>query len=457
MTPRSLRLRLLIAGGLAIVAALIVAGGALIAMFEHHVERTLDDDLDAYVRQIAGRLETEPGTGRLRLSQFTSDPRFETPLSGFYWQVSDSGSSDIIRSRSLWDSILLTPGECITDGQTRYYYPLGPARQELLAGEICIKWSGSNGQTTVRILAGIDRASLRPARDAFAMELNASLIILALALMTAMWLQVSLGLAPLSRLGADVAEIARGARGRLDAGGPAEVQPLVDEINGLLDEREKEIERARNRAADLAHGLRTPLTALGADARLLREKGESDVAQSLERIGDVMQRHVARELARARVKRVHRDGTLAETPVREVVDALVRTLERTGVEVRFEVSIDSKLMVALDRIDLMEVIGNLLENASRYALSLVRVSAIEDQGLFRLVIEDDGPGLQEDDARVARQRGGRLDETGGAGLGLAIVQDVLDAYGTTMKFSRSDLGGLRVSINLSSGLLEQNH
>jgi signal transduction histidine kinase len=455
MTAHSLRLRLLIAGGLAIIAALIVAGVALVIMFEHHVERTLDDDLDAYVRQIAGRLETE--SGRLRLSQFTSDPRFETPLSGFYWQVSDSNSSDIIRSRSLWDSVLQPQGDCVTDGRTRYYYTPGPAHQELLAGEICIKWSGSSGQTMLRILAGIDRASLRPARDAFAMELIASLNILALVLMIAMWLQVNLGLAPLSRLGADVADIARGRRSRLDAGGPAEIQPLVDEVNGLLDEREREIESARNRAADLAHGLKTPLTALAADARLLREKKESDIAQSLERIGDTMQRHVARELARARVKRSRRSGKLPETPVREVADALVRTLERTGVELRFEVSIDSKLMVELDRIDLMEVIGNLAENASRYALSLVRVSAIEDQSLFRLLIEDDGPGLQEDGERVARQRGGRLDETGGAGLGLAIVQDVLDAYGMTMQFSRSDLGGLRVSIDLSSCVLVKNH
>ena len=114
-------------------------------------------------------------------------------------------------------------------------------------------------------------------------------------------------------------------------------------------------------------------------------------------------------------------------------------------------------MVALDRIDLMEVIGNLLENASRYAVSLVRVSAIEEHTSLCLVIEDDGPGLPKGGERLVRQRGSRLDETGGAGLGLAIVQDVLDAYGTTMKFSRSDLGGLRVSIDLSPCLLEENH
>jgi signal transduction histidine kinase len=124
-------------------------------------------------------------------------------------------------------------------------------------------------------------------------ELVASLFMLALVLAIAMWIQVGLGLAPLTELGAEVAEIARGQRNRLDAGGPTEIQPLVDEINGLLDEREKEIALARNRAADLAHGLKTPLTALAADARLLREKGESDIAQSLERVSDAMQRHVA--------------------------------------------------------------------------------------------------------------------------------------------------------------------
>jgi signal transduction histidine kinase len=308
----------------------------------------------------------------------------------------------------------------------------------------------------VRILAGIDRASVTQARDAFAVELAASLFMLALVLAIAMWIQVGLGLAPLTELGAEVAEIARGQRNRLDEGGPTEIQPLVDEINGLLDEREKEIALARNRAADLAHGLKTPLTALAADARLLREKGESDIGQSIERVSDAMQRHVARELARARVKRVRRGGKPRETPVREVVDALVRTLARTGIEARFEAHIDSTLMVAMDRIDLMEVIGNLLENASRYAVSLVRVAAIEEHASLCLVIEDDGPGLPEGGERLVRQRGGRLDETGGAGLGLAIVQDVLDAYGTTMKFSRSDLGGLRISIDLSQRLLEKN-
>ena len=456
MTRRSLRLRLFLAGALAIVAALILAGGGLIVLFQHHVERTLDDDLDAYVRQIAGRLENDAATGRLRLSQLASDPRFETPLSGFYWQVSSGDASDAIRSRSLWDTTL-RPHECVADGRTHYSYSAGPAHQTLLVGEICLRWNGSHGPTLVRIISGIDRANVRQARDAFAAELIASLFMLALVLTVAMWIQVGLGLAPLRKLGDEVAEIARGERSRLEPGGPREVKPLVDEVNGLLDERDEEVERARNRSADLAHGLKTPLTALAADARLLREKGEFDIAQSLERVSDAMQRHIARELARARVKRGRRGGKLPETPVREVVEALARTLARTGIEARFEIHVDSKLTVTLDRIDLMEVIGNLLENASRYAVSLVRVSVIEEQASFNLVVEDDGPGLLEGVERLVRQRGGRLDETGGAGLGLAIVQDVLDAYRMSMKFSRSSLGGLRVAIDLSPCLLEESY
>ena len=141
MTRRSLRLRLFLVGALAIVAALIFAAGGLVLLFEHHVERTLDDDLDAYVRQIASQLENDAEIGRLRITQFASDPRFEMPLSRFYWQVSDTGASDIIRSRSLGDAALEPRGDCVTDGRTHYYRIAGPAHQTLLVGETCIRWT----------------------------------------------------------------------------------------------------------------------------------------------------------------------------------------------------------------------------------------------------------------------------------------------------------------------------
>jgi signal transduction histidine kinase len=449
MTQTSLRRRLLLIGFFTVAVALVLAGGGLVLSFEHNVERTLDDDLDGFVHQILSRLENDAATGGLRMTRTASDPRFDKPLSGYYWQVLDSKGQETIRSKSLDDSILVPSGECIPDGRLRFRYTAGPARETLLAGQMCVEWNGSRGPTQVRILAGIDLDLLRPARDAFAREMVVGFLMLAIVLVVATWVQVDLGIAPLARIRDEVGEIARGERTRFAMVGPAEVQPLIDEMNALLDERAKEIERARNHAADLAHGLKTPLAALVADSRLLREKGELEIASSLERIGDVMQRHVERELVRARARSGPRGKKLRETPLRETVDTLVHTLARTGTEIEFDVRVPPMLRVAFDYNDLMEVIGNLLENASRYANSVVRVSASAEGGSTHLVIEDDGPGLPEGAEQFVRQRGGRLDESGAAGLGLAIVLDVLDAYGATIDFSRSDLGGLRVSVNLS--------
>lgn len=449
MKTRSLRLRLFLAGALAIAGALALAWVGLALLFEHHLERTMDDDIDSYVRQIASGLEIDAASGRLRVTKPTADRRFELPLSGFYWQASAEGTDEeeaaAVRSLSLQGRALQFPGECRGDDRIRYSRIAGPSGETLLAGERCVSVRNASARAEVRVIAALDLVGVRRARNIFATELVAMLALIAVGLALAMWVQVGLGLAPLARLGAEVGDIARGARRRLDQEGPPEVQPLVDELNGLLDEREKEIERARNRAADLAHGLKTPLTALAADARLLREKGELEIAQSLERIGDAMHRHVARELARARARRIQHKREPAETPVAEVVDALVRTLARSGAEVAFEPRIAAGLRVAVDRIDLMEILGNLLENAARHAAGRVRISA---QG-GRFVVEDDGPGLPDGSEALIRQRGGRLDETGNAGLGLAIVQDVLEAYGAAMSFSRSELGGLRVAVDLS--------
>lgn len=444
MKTRSLRLRLFLAGALAVAAALALAGFGLILLFEHHLERTLDDDIETYIRQIVSELTFDASRGGSPVVQTAPDPRFERLRSGFYWQVAGDDARDVERSRSLGDKTLEFPADCEKGDRTRYYRMVGPAGKTLLAGQRCVFFGDAASPRRFRVLAALDLAGVARARDAFAAELIATLVLIAAGMAFAMWVQVGLGLAPLAGLGVEVGEIAKGKRRRLDTEGLAEVQPLVDEVNGLLDEREKEIERARNRAADLAHGLKTPLTALAADARLLREKGELEIAQSLERIGDAMHRHVARELARARARRVQHSREPA-TPVGEVVDALVRTLARTGAEVAFELRITAGSRIAVDRIDLMEILGNLLENAARHAVARVRVSAREG----RFVVEDDGPGLPDGSEALIRRRGGRLDETGSAGLGLAIVQDVLDAYGAAMTFSRSDLGGLRVSVDLS--------
>jgi signal transduction histidine kinase len=260
--------------------------------------------------------------------------------------------------------------------------------------------------------------------------------------------QVVLGLRPLRALRAGVADIRSGRSHRLPEAVPDEVRPLVEEVNALLDAQSREITRSRDRAADLAHGLKTPLAALAADAARLRERGEDKLARDIEAVGSAMSRHVDRELARARLRSDARRGESASVELAPLLRSLVTIQSRTpaGARVDFDIDIADGISAPLDRTDLAEVLGNLLDNAVRHARSRVRIGAATAARGVCITIEDDGDGIDAAACAAVLARGIRLDQRGeGAGLGLAIVQDVLDAYGWTLKLSRSELGGLKAS------------
>ena len=276
------------------------------------------------------------------------------------------------------------------------------------------------------------------------LDLLLSLAAVALGVCVA-WLIAHSILRPLRCLRQQVAETAAGRRPRLEEDAPDEVLPLVREVNLLLSAQERELERARSRAADLAHGLKTPLAALAGDARLLRAAGQAEIAGSLDSIGETMRRHVERELARARVQATGSRRGAEPVALKDVVDALIRTLRKTekGESLDFVNAAPADFRLPIERIDLTEALGNLLDNAARHARLHVRVAC--DAGA--VLIDDDGPGLDPRDEGIARRRGGRLDSGGGAGLGLAITQDILDAYDWRMDFARSPLGGLQVRLS----------
>jgi signal transduction histidine kinase len=245
-----------------------------------------------------------------------------------------------------------------------------------------------------------------------------------------------------------IADIRSGQGRHLTSQVPSEVQPLVDEVNALLDARERDIARSRHRAADLAHALKTPLAALAADGGRLRTRGDVSIADDIETAIDSMRRHVDRELARARLRGRARLQQGVSTPVAQLVRSLIAILSRTaaGTRMDYETIIAEDVCAPFDRTDLAEVLGNLLENATRHAKALVRIVARQSPTGLAISIEDDGPGIAEDFRSAALARGGRLDERAeGTGLGLAIVQDVLDAYGWTLELGVSELGGLKVS------------
>ena len=447
MKGLSLRLRLALAGGVAIVLALAVAGYGLTLLFERHVYRTLADTLDSYVREIAGGLEIDT-SGEVTLPRPPDAPRFEAPLSGLYWEV--IGGARALRSRSLWDVDLNLSGADLSEGQTHYHQVAGPDGKLLLVAERRIL--PLRGQARgVRIIVGSDLTRLKAARDAFAVDLAPSLALLALVLGAATFVQLGLGLRPLKILSEEVSAISSGRRRRLSGDAPLEVRPLVAEVNALLNSRDAELERARGRAADLAHGLKTPLAALAGDAAQLRDLRQCDIANSIEAVGEAMRRHVERELSRARMRGGVTQGGAHPTPVAPVVDALFRTLARTdkGSELAFVNATPAEATAPFERSDLTEVLGNIVDNAVRYAASAVRVSCERSGESWTIAVEDDGPGIAPESEPFVRQRGGRLDLSGGAGLGLAIVEDVLDAYGWRMILERSPMGGLKALLTSS--------
>lgn len=451
MNRHSLRLRLVAGGLVAILIALAVAGGALVVVFERHVSRTLAQDLDVHLKQLLAGIDVDP-QGKLVLTQAPVDPRFADPLSGLYWQVGDD-RGQLLRSRSLWDSAIKLPADRLSPGETHQHEAEGPGGKRLLVAERAVTLSADGKPVIVRLAVAEDLARVSAATSAFAKDLSIALVLLGGVLALATWVQVSVGLRPLSALRRGVAEIRAGRSRRLPSFVPPEVRPLVEEVNALIDVQEGEIERSRGRAADLAHGLKTPLAALAADASRLRKRGESDLARDIEAVGEAMSRHVDRELARARVRGRARGGAAAmSASVGPLVESIVATLSRTpdGARVRFENLVAEDMFVPLDRTDLAEVLGNLIENAARHAAGCVRITASNEP---TVVVEDDGKGIAPSHLSRVLERGTRLDERGGAaGLGLAIVQDVLDAYGWGLELSRSEMGGLKAAIAPISAL-----
>lgn len=446
MNLGSLRLRLLIAGALSITLALALAAAGLTLLFERHVERRLDDELSVYLNQLISHLERGPAGG-LAVTGDLGDPRFETPLSGLYWQI-DAGAGKVLRSRSLWDAELALPNDGGIGGAVHHHTISGPGGARLYLAQRNIDLPPRLGDGTVRIAVARDAASITNATAQFARELMLLLAVIGLLLIAAAWVQVSIGLRPLDAVRNKLAAIRTGGAPRLGSAFPTEVRPLAQEIDDLLDARDADIEKARARAADLAHGLRTPLQVLNSEIEQLRRKGHKASAESLLLIAESMQRHVERELARARLATRHKQT--ASVRVATAVDRVVRVVERIPAAQRLDwsINIPSDLHARIDDDDLAEALGNLIENGVRHAHHVLTISAHLEDGNAVISVADDGPGIPQEKHAEVLSRGGRIDSRGsGAGLGLSIVTDIANAWFGSLTLADSE-PGLRAELRL---------
>lgn len=424
----------------------MLAGVAIGFLFAANVEQRIRDDLTATMTRLIAA--ADPNALARSLDEPLQDPRYDTPFGGLYWQVTDTASGEVFRSRSLWDYQLAAPAP--DDGTPRFSVIQGPDNQTLSALARQIRFRSTGDTEPFLVIVAEDRAALSASVYRFGADLAVALGILGVVLAGAAWLQVYLGLRPLGAIRAGVERVRGGEEQRLGGDYPSEVRPLVNEVNDLLRSQEAAIEFARARAADLAHGLKTPLSVLATTSAGLRARGEEETADLVDELTADMVDKIDYQLRLSRL-RLRTRAEHYSASMKEALDKAIGVLKRTraGEELRWDVAIEDGLVVDLDSRDLIELVGVILENAAKWARTQVAVRATRRDGMAVVVIEDDGPGLPADQHDRIANRGVRLDESkSGSGLGLAIAREIVGLNHGTINFKTGTPSGLRVELAL---------
>lgn len=436
----SRRMMLIAAGWITIL--LLLGGLALNRTLTGLLTRQFDEQLDYVLTAMIGSAEIWPD-GEVGFNRPLGDQRFLEPNSGFYWQITAEGHEPF-PSRSLWDRTLKGSGNGFLK-EPLYYDSYEFPGEPLRVVERSVELPGS--KTKWRFIVATARTELNQQIANIRAILAWSFAVLGIGLFLMAMLQTWYGLSPLRRVRQAIAHIRTMGANRVTDPLPLEVQPMVDELNALLAHSEQQAEEARTHAGNLAHALKTPLTVLTNAA----SAHAPDLDQTVLREATVMRRQVDHHLARARA--VGRRATgLSRANVMQSAAGVEGAVARLYPEVRFDIDGSRTATVAVERQDLDEILGNLIENAAKYGGGsvFVTVDAEPDEPLCSVWIEDDGPGIPEAQRGDLFTRGARLDTNKpGTGLGLAIVRDVARIYGGTVTIDESeDLGGLLVRLKL---------
>jgi signal transduction histidine kinase len=430
---------------------LLAAGLILQALYRETTERAFDSRLLVYATDLASDLVTQGNPDQRELGTL-GDPRFDLPLSGWYWQVGqpDARPRDIRSSRSLFGAELpglAAPGGESRFGEIRKGYRKGPEDRLLRVVERDIDL-GEDGRYVVRVAGPADEIETEVRR--FIVSLTITFGLLGIALGATTLLQIRFGLGPLTKLRNALSAVRRGEAERIPGEYPRDIAPLAQELNLLLDTNREILDRARTQVGNLAHALKTPLSVIVNEVGTAPDEVATRVREQARLMRDQVNYHLDRARAAALA------GTLGTvTEVEPVVAGLVRAFEKIYQDkgVAITAAIPAGARFRGERQDLEEMIGNLVDNACKWASSRVEVSAETasegGRARLRVLIDDDGPGLPDEARAEVLRRGRRLDETKpGSGLGLAIVGDLAALYRGALALDCSPLGGLRAVLEL---------
>ena len=457
MQLRSLSSRLLLTSLGWSAFAVIATGLVLASAFREIVEERFDQTLDVYLSILIGELAQ---IGDQRFSEIMPDlqePRFELPLSGWYWMVFEAGSGEVLQtSESLAGDLIETPTDELASLEPWALYRTyveGPAGEPLRL--VVRRIAFEDGRWFLVAVSGA-ADTIEADTTRFARQLALFLGIFSASLIAATYVQWRISLRPLTQLGTELEAIREGKARHVSERYPSEIAPVADALNTLIDSNDATLERARRHVGNLAHALKTPLSVLVNDAA----GEENALARSVREQTLTMQRQVRYYLERAQMAaRERMIGTM--TDVRPVLERLVRALgrlgERRGIDV--DLVMEGEARFAGERQDFEEIVGNLVDNALKWAKSEVRVALVPGPSAERgraevltLTIDDDGPGLSRDARQSVLSRGKRLDQSKpGSGLGLSIVTELVELYGGSLTLDVSPLGGLRATVRLPQG------
>jgi signal transduction histidine kinase len=453
LSARSIASRLFLSAAFWSTLILVLAGLGLSALNARWTEANFDDQLGVYLKALIANIAV-PSEEAKGIAPAAVAPQFELPFSGWYWQITrlDANPPEIRASKSLFATQLPhLAASSVPPGAMRSGYVVGPGAHQLRIVEREID-AGDDGRYLVQVAANAD--VIRGQEQSFEWALAGTFLTLALALIGSTAVAVRFGLRPLRVLQEGVASIRRGEAERIAGEFPEDVAPLATEVNQLLDSNREIVERARTQVGNLAHALKTPLSVLINEADSLSPNLPEKVREQTE----VMRRQVTFYLDRARA--AARARTIgAATEVKPIVQGLVRTFEKLHAErgLAFSVELPDGLRFRGEAQDLNDLIGNLLDNAAKWARENVAIRAwretgAKETGAFLVAeIDDDGPGLDPGARAEALERGKRLDESRpGSGLGLSIVVELASIYGGSLRLDESPPGGLRATLRLPS-------
>ncbi|MBP0438911.1 sensor histidine kinase [Tianweitania sediminis] len=450
--PRSLTIRVLALSTLWAVLSLVAIATVISALYRQSSERSFDSLLSAHLFNLIGAASVSPD-GRLQGSPDLGDVRYVIPRSGWYWSVEPLSENLEGRLRSLSfignvDSPTLVQVPFDNRFQRSYAANgLNGERVKVIENEFVL--DDQNRIARFRVMGNLSELEAEIAE--FEHSVYAYLFLFGLGTVAFNAAAILFGLKPLARVRAALSAVREGTAHRLDGVFPPEVEPLVNETNALIENNRRIVERSRTQVGNLAHSLKTPLAIIMNEGRAMN----TEQGRLLDDQAKAMRQQIENYLQRARIA-AQRDSVVFRTSVRQPIERLARVMEKLNPEKRIDLVFgsDADIIFAGEEGDLEEITGNLFENAMKWSRERTRISTDVAQSAagadrFLLTIEDDGPGIAADQRHEALKRGKRLDETKpGSGLGLSIVSDLVSEYGGALRLDRSELGGLKVIVEL---------